>query len=124
MAVRDRAPPADHLLPHGRYPPLALGRLRWEVPALTGADELEELERSAELDALKPILAEALGRLPHKRRRAVELRIVAGQPYAQIAAELDCSEQAARANVSRGLRRLAELLDHARPVEINHGGPR
>jgi RNA polymerase sigma factor (sigma-70 family) len=97
----------------------ALDRLRWEVPTLTGADELDELERSAELEALKPVLAEALGTLPHKRRRAVELRIMAGQPYAQIAAEL-----AARASVSRGLRRLAELLDHARPVEINPGAPR
>jgi RNA polymerase sigma factor (sigma-70 family) len=102
----------------------ALDRLRWEVPALTSADELEELERSAELAALKPVLAEALGRLPRKRRRAVELRIVAGQPYAQIAAELGCSEQAARASVSRGLRRLAEFLDHARPIEITQGGPR
>jgi RNA polymerase sigma factor (sigma-70 family) len=102
----------------------ALDRLRWEVPTLTGTDEVEELERSAELAALKPVLAEALGTLPHKRRRAVELRIVAGQSYAQIAAELGCSEQAARASVSRGLRRLAELLDRTHPVEISHGGSR
>lgn len=102
----------------------ALERLRWHVPALTDADELEELERSAELEALKPALVEALCSLPHKRRRAVELRIVAGQPYAQIAAELGCSEQAARASVSRGLRRLAELLDHTRPLELAKGGPR
>jgi RNA polymerase sigma-70 factor (ECF subfamily) len=102
----------------------ALERLRWEAPVPAGADELEELERSAELDALKPLLADALVRLPDKRRRAVELRIVAGRTYLQIAAELGCSEQAARANVSRGLRRLAEILDHTLPIELTQGGPR
>lgn len=101
----------------------ALERLRWEVPVLGGADEQEQLERAAELKALRPLLVEALGRLPQKRRRAVELRIVAGQPYEQVAAELGCSEQAARASVSRGLRQLAELLDHA-PIELTEEVPR
>lgn len=102
----------------------ALDRLRWEAPTLSGPDELAELEREAELEALKPALADALGTLPAKRRRAVELRIMAGQPYPQIAAQLGCSEQAARANVSRGLRHLAEILDHTLPIELTHGGPR
>jgi RNA polymerase sigma factor (sigma-70 family) len=88
------------------------------VPTLGGADELEELERAAELEALRPALADALGTLPHKRRRAVELRIVSGLPYEQVAAQLGCTEQAARASVSRGLRRLAELLDRAQPIEL------
>lgn len=89
----------------------ALERLRWSVPeALAG--EQEELERQAGLDALKPALDRALGQLPAARRDAVQLRIVQGLPYEDVAARLDCSEQAARAHVSRGLRRLAHLLDH------------
>jgi RNA polymerase sigma-70 factor, ECF subfamily len=96
----------------------ALERLRWEAPVLVDAGEQEELERMAELQALRPVLAQALGRLPHKRRRAVELRIVAGLPYAQVAARLGCSEQAARANVSRGLRSLAKRIDQAQPIAL------
>jgi RNA polymerase sigma factor (sigma-70 family) len=96
----------------------AIERLQWEVPLPLGADEQEALERAAELEALRPLLAEALGRLPQKRRRAVELRIVAGLPYEQVAAQLGCSEQAARASVSRGLRRMAEVLDLAQPIEL------
>jgi RNA polymerase sigma-70 factor (ECF subfamily) len=88
----------------------ALARLRWQVPEC-GGGEHEELERLAELEALRPAVAEALDELPDKRRRAVHLRIVMGLPYAEVAARMACSEQAARAQVSRGLRQLAELLD-------------
>ncbi len=94
----------------------ALERLRWEAPLIVDGDEHEELERMAELEALRPVLAQALGMLPHKRRRAVELRIVAGLPYEQVAARLGCSEQAARASVSRGLRSLAKYIDQAQPI--------
>jgi RNA polymerase sigma factor (sigma-70 family) len=96
----------------------ALERLRWEAPVLIDADEQAELERMAELEALRPVLAQALGRLPPKRRRAVQLRIVAGLPYEQVAARLGCSEQAARASVSRGLRSLAKQVDHAQPIAL------
>jgi hypothetical protein len=58
----------------------ALERLRWESPVVVDADEQEEPERMAELEALTPVLAQALGELPQKRRRAVELRIGAGLP--------------------------------------------
>lgn len=96
----------------------ALERLRWEAPVLVDADEQEELERMAELEALRPVLAQALRGLAQKRRRAVELRIVAGLPYEQVAARLGCSEQAARARVSRGLRSLATRLDEAAPIAL------
>jgi RNA polymerase sigma factor (sigma-70 family) len=102
----------------------ALERLSWEVPLIAGAAEQEELERLAELETLRPVLAEALGKLPQQQRRAVELRILAGLPYEQVAARLACSEQAARASVSRGLRRLSELIDRTQPLQLAHGGPR
>jgi RNA polymerase sigma factor (sigma-70 family) len=96
----------------------ALERLCWEAPVLINSDEQEQLERMAELEELRPVLAQALGNLPHKRRRAVELRIVAGLPYEQVAARLGCSEQAARASVSRGLRSLAKQIDQAQPITL------
>lgn len=89
----------------------ALARLRWQVPEVDPVEQ-EELERLAELDALRPALAEALDKLPLKGRRAVQLRVVAGLPYEQVATRLGCSEQAARAHVSRALRHLANVLDH------------
>jgi DNA-directed RNA polymerase specialized sigma24 family protein len=115
VAVWDCAPPAAAYYRTGAIRRRALERLRWEAPVLVDADEQEELERMAELEALRPVLAQALGSLPQKRRRAVELRIVAGLPYEQVAARLGCSEQAARASVSRGLRSLAKRIDQAQP---------
>jgi DNA-directed RNA polymerase specialized sigma24 family protein len=44
-------------------------------------------------------------------RRAVGLRIVDGLSYAEVAARLNCSEDAARAHVSRGLRGLQRVIE-------------
>lgn len=88
-----------------------LERLQWETPALDGMLD-QELEQVAELDLLRTVLRGALRDLPRKRRQAVGLRIVHGLSYREVATRMGCSEQAARAHVSRGLRRLAEALDH------------
>ena len=47
----------------------------------------------------------------HHRRHALRLRIVDELPYVDIAARLGCSEGAARVRVSRGLTKLAGLLE-------------
>lgn len=73
----------------------------------------EDYERIEELIDLAPIrvaLVEALGTLDADQRRALELRVVDGLPYPEVAAKLSCGEQAARQRVSRGLRKLALLL--------------
>lgn len=88
----------------------AMARLKWTVPAVAGAFD-EELERVAELDLLRTVLAEGVRELPAKRRRAVQLRIVEGLSYGEVATQMGCTEQAARAHVSRGLRRLADAMD-------------
>jgi len=99
----------------------ALERLHWAVPAFEGELD-EDLARVAELDGLRAIVVDALSDLPAKRRRAVQLRIVDGLAYHEVANRMGCSEQAARAHVSRGLRRLAQALDQhelstaARPI--------
>ena len=46
--------------------------------------------------------------LPEKQRMAVFLRSAADLSYAEVAAALDCSQDAARRNVHEGLKRLRE----------------
>jgi RNA polymerase sigma-70 factor (ECF subfamily) len=88
----------------------ALTRLQWTVPSVDGALD-DELERVVDREALRAAFAEVLETLPPMRGRAVRLRIVDGLEYRDVAARLGCSEQAARAHVSRGLKRLAGALD-------------
>jgi RNA polymerase sigma-70 factor, ECF subfamily len=88
----------------------ALERLRWAVPSVDGALH-DELERIVDRDAPRSDVADAMQGLSAERRNAVHLRIVEGRNYCDIAASLGCSEQTARAHVSRGLRRLARALE-------------
>jgi RNA polymerase sigma factor (sigma-70 family) len=50
----------------------------------------------------------AVRELPPKQRTAVFCRAVLGMPYPELAALLECSEEAARRNVFEGLKRLRE----------------
>lgn len=52
----------------------------------------------------------AVAGLPPKQRVAVVQRHVLDRPYAEIAAALGCSEEAARASVHEGLKRLRERV--------------
>jgi RNA polymerase sigma factor (sigma-70 family) len=55
-------------------------------------------------------LRDAVAGLPAKQRVAVVLRHVLDRPYDEIAAVLGCSEEAARASVSAGLKTLRERV--------------
>jgi RNA polymerase sigma-70 factor, ECF subfamily len=55
-------------------------------------------------------LAEALESLPAHERRALELRVVDGLPYGEVADRLAIRPAAARLRVSRALRRLAKSI--------------
>jgi RNA polymerase sigma factor (sigma-70 family) len=74
-----------------------------------GADGTAELERDAfrELEHLT-------GELPPTKRAAVVLRYGYDLPYADIAAALGSSEDAARAAASSGVRRLRRTIDRHR----------
>ena len=87
----------------------ALEKLRWVAPTLA-ADEREWIDRAAHVEALSPALDEALAELPLTRRQAVQLRVVEDLPYDAIGKRLGCTEQTARAHVSRGLRCLERVL--------------
>lgn len=95
----------------------ALDQLRWTVPSVTQTDRIE-IERDAELAALRAVLNEAVDRLPAMRRQAVQLRVVEGLTYEEVAARLSCSQQAARAHVSRGLRQLERQINRDEIVDL------
>jgi RNA polymerase sigma-70 factor (ECF subfamily) len=67
--------------------------------------ELVEEQLSLPEAALK-----AIADLPEADRQVLDLRVVEGRPYREIAARLDCTQVAARLRVSRALRRLTIAL--------------
>ena len=55
-------------------------------------------------------LWEAVRALPPRQRAAVVHRFVLDQGYPEVARAVGCSEEAARANVYQGLKRLREVI--------------
>jgi len=100
----------------------ALDQLMWTVPSVLESDRAD-IERDAELAALRAVLREALDRLPAMRRQAVELRVLGSLTYEEIAARLGCSEQAARAHVSRGLRQLERQMNRDQILDPQGANP-
>jgi RNA polymerase sigma factor (sigma-70 family) len=79
-------------------------RARLGLPRELATDagyELAEERLSLHEAALK-----AIADLPEADRQVLDLRVVEGRPYSEIAAELSCTQVAARLRVSRALRRL------------------
>jgi RNA polymerase sigma-70 factor (ECF subfamily) len=74
-------------------------------------DALERAEELIDLETVRREVAAALDGLRGDERQALLLRVVQGKSYAEAAREAGCSEQALRARVSRGLRRLAQRLE-------------
>ena len=82
-----------------------------------GDAELERVEELAGTAQLRARIAHELSRLPDDQRVAVQAHVVEERPYAELSDEWGVSEQAIRARVSRGLRRLGATLDE--PVTEN-----
>lgn len=95
----------------GRAETKAMRRLGLEVPTL-GDEDLQRLERKAELSDLRRRMAPRLDRLSAEQRQALQLRIVDELPYPQVANRLGVNEAAARARVSRALKALANAFDN------------
>jgi RNA polymerase sigma factor (sigma-70 family) len=72
------------------------------------AAQLHEEQAAVEHQAAE--LHRAISCLPSDQRTAVELRIIAGQSYDDVASALKCSNVAARMKVSRGLRALSARI--------------
>jgi RNA polymerase sigma-70 factor (ECF subfamily) len=105
---------AQHQLTHyyrrGRASAKARERLGMPARAELSNDDLQRIEELIDLGEVAGEVRRAMAELPASLRDAVALRIVEAQPYSAIAAELGCTEQAARLRVSRGLRRLATTI--------------
>ncbi|HXF73171.1 MAG TPA: sigma-70 family RNA polymerase sigma factor [Actinomycetota bacterium] len=86
-------------------------RRRRPLPAEDAAAraDLVPAEGRAAWDGDDP-LWRAVRSLPPRQRAAVVQRLVLDRPYAEIAEALGSSEEAVRANVSQGVRRLRALL--------------
>ena len=97
-------------------------------------EDYDRIEELMDTEAVRGQVAEAFALLPPDQRTAVNLRVVEGRPYDEVAALTGASEQTARARVSRGLRRLGSMLEEQgidgpdatvvslQPVEADTGG--
>jgi RNA polymerase sigma-70 factor (ECF subfamily) len=84
-------------------------RLGLPARALSTSD-YDRIEELIDFEAVASVIDELVRQLPPDQRLAVGLRIVQGLPYVEVARRLNCREDAARARVSRALRRLAGQL--------------
>jgi RNA polymerase sigma factor (sigma-70 family) len=91
-------------------------RLGVRVPTVEHGD-IALIEDRAGLGVLRRVIGRELERLSEDQRQAVRLRVVDERSYAEVARELGVSEATARARVSRGLRRLASMLEPYRDHE-------
>jgi RNA polymerase sigma factor (sigma-70 family) len=83
-----------------------LGMPERELPP----DDYERIEDLVDFAPIRGAVAEALGSLREDHREALRFRVVEGLGYPEVARRLGCSEQNARQRVSRGLRRMALVL--------------
>lgn len=81
-------------------------RRRLGMPLEAAPDEWSDHDERLLSEQARPLILAALAALPADQRAAVELRVLCEREYADVARSLGCSEQTARARVSRGLRAL------------------
>lgn len=92
----------------GRVEDAARRRLALEPLTIDDADLAHLEELAATVDQRQ--LDAAVDALPAAQRAAVVARVVQERPYAEIAAEMSCSELLVRQRVSRGLRTLRSQI--------------
>ena len=93
-----------------------LGMPRREV----SAEDYERIEELIDFEKVGRAIGHAFSVLSEEQRDALTLRVIEGRPYREVAEALRCTEETARARVSRGLKRLATSLD--RPgLDIERG---
>jgi RNA polymerase sigma-70 factor, ECF subfamily len=98
------------------------GRARWRRGRRTQIEASFESsllgESGVDLD-----LVRALAQLSEAQRTAVVMHHLGGWPTADIAVMLNCADVTVRSHLTRGRRRLAELLGAPNAVEANDGKP-
>jgi RNA polymerase sigma-70 factor (ECF subfamily) len=74
-------------------------------------DSYERIDELVDFKQLRPRIERSLAELPPAWAAAVTLRVIDGLSYPTVAAQLGCSEQAARVKVCRALNRMSALLE-------------
>jgi len=97
----------------GRVEDEARRRLALE-PLVIDDDDLARVETLASSGTEGTALDVAMRSLPPEQRDAVLARVVDERPYAEIAAEMSCSELVVRKRVSRGLKTLRSHIKESR----------
>ena len=83
-----------------------LGMPERELPP----EDYERIEDLVDFAPIRDAMIEALETVNPDQRAAMRLRVIDGLGYPEVAARLGCSEGNARQRVSRGLRRVAMVL--------------
>lgn len=96
----------------GRVEDEARARLRHEPVQLDDEDLLRVDELASQHDETE--LSRLLHKLPAPQRDAILARVIEERSYADIAAELECSEAVVRQRVTRGLGRLRSRMEGTR----------
>ncbi|NND04617.1 MAG: sigma-70 family RNA polymerase sigma factor [Acidimicrobiia bacterium] len=86
-------------------------RLGLQAKAVLDSESEAAIEQLVDLQAISGLLADAIDRLSPKLAMALELRVMGGLSFPDVARRLGCTESAARARVSRALRRLETELE-------------
>jgi RNA polymerase sigma-70 factor (ECF subfamily) len=73
--------------------------------------DYERIEELIDFEKVGRAVRDALMELTAEQREAVSLRVIDGRSYSELAQLMKCSEETARARVSRGLRRLAAAFE-------------
>jgi RNA polymerase sigma-70 factor (ECF subfamily) len=97
---------------HNRIETAARQRLGIPV-AFAECEDYERVDERDEATVLAPRLRSGVRSLPVEQRRALQLRVVHGLPYEEVAGRLGCSQNAARLRVSRALRALTAHMGGA-----------
>jgi RNA polymerase sigma factor (sigma-70 family) len=77
------------------------------------AEDYERIEELIDFEQIGRAIGRAFSLLSEEQREALTLRVIDGRSYREVAEALRCTEETARARVSRGLRRLASQLETA-----------
>jgi RNA polymerase sigma-70 factor (ECF subfamily) len=76
-------------------------------------EDYDRIEELIDFEDVANVIREALSDLSEDQREALTLRVIDGRSYREVAEALGCTEQTARARVSRGLKQMAKQLDAA-----------
>jgi RNA polymerase sigma-70 factor, ECF subfamily len=100
----------SHYFRRGQVDARARRRLGMPQRAVT-TEDYERIEELIDFEQVGRAIGQAFSLLSEDQRDALTLRVVEGRSYREVAEALMCTEETARARVSRGLKRLTRTLE-------------